>query len=146
MTATIPHPYLDGMAEEWIAKHAEWYLKNYSLDWAITTSHDGKLVGCMSLSMNKFGNKAEIGYWIGEEFWGNGYCTEAAKAAINFSFKEKNLHKITGRHVAFNLASGQIMKKNGMKQEGYFRQELFKDGVFNDSVVYGILRSEWAAD
>ncbi len=142
-TATIPYPYPDGAAEEWISKHAEWFEKNLSVCWAIILKENQRLVGCMDLILSEAHQRAEIAYWVGEEFWGKGYCTEAAAAAIDYGFKERNLNKVTSHHMAENAASGKVMIKNGMRQEGILRQHFFKNDKLHDMIFYGILRSEW---
>jgi RimJ/RimL family protein N-acetyltransferase len=142
-TLAIPHPYPDGAAEEWISQHQEWFQKGMSVDWAIEHRDSKQLVGCMSLWINRTHKRAETGYWIGEEFWGKGYCTEASHAAVQYAFEVLKLNKITSRHMAENPASGKVMLKAGMEKEGYFKQDFFKNGYFSDTVVYGLLRENW---
>lgn len=142
-TATIPHPYPDGAAEEWISKHQEWFEKGQAVDWAIVLNENSKLIGCISLGMNKIHQRAEVGYWIGEENWNKGYCSEAAKAAFKYAFEEMKLNKITSRHMAENLASGKVMQNAGMEQEGFLKQDFFRQGRFVDMVVYGLLKEQW---
>ncbi len=144
MTATIPHPYPDGAAEAWILTHAKSYSDGESLQWAIADIESGKLMGCIGLGLGKNPHKrSEVGYWIGEEFWGRGYCTEALIATIDFVFSNFDVNKITSRHLAYNPASGKVMVKAGMTQEGYLKEDSFRNGTFADMVVYGLLRSEW---
>ncbi len=73
-TATVPHPYLDGLAEDWISKHSEWFEKGLLVTWAIVLKETNTLVGCTSLAITKNHNRAELGYWVGEEYWNRGYC------------------------------------------------------------------------
>ncbi len=142
-TATIPHPYADGLAEEWISMHADWFKKGLAVDWAIELIEGKKLVGCMSLGINKANQRAELGYWIGEEFWNQGFGTEAAKGVIHYAFETLKLNKITSRHMSENPSSGKIMMKAGMEKEGYLKQDFLKNGSFVDMVVYGILRDSF---
>ncbi len=142
-TATIPHPYLDGVAEEWILKHQEWFEKGLSVDFGMQLKSTDQLIGNISLMINKSNQRAEIGYWVGEDHWNNGYCTEAMKAVIGYAFEIKKLNKITCRHIEINPQSGKVMEKSGLTKEGYLRQELFKGDQFYDTVVYGLLKSEW---
>lgn len=143
-TGTIPHPYPDGVAESWISQHQTWFENGQAVDWAIELNGSKSLVGCMSLGVNKANQRAEIGYWIGEESWGKGYCSEAAKAAIRYAFEEMNLNKITSRHMLENPVSGKVMQNAGMVQEGTLRQEFYKNGHFVDMVVYGLVRGQWS--
>lgn len=143
-TANIPHPYLDGMAEQWISGHPASFEAGTGADWAITLADSGKLVGCISLlGITQIHRRAEVGYWVGTEFWGQGICTEATKAVIKYSFEQLKLNKITARYMHTNTASGKVMIKAGMQQEGILRQDFFKNGQFTDMVLYGILKSNY---
>ena len=78
-------------------------------------------------------------------YWNRGYATEAARAMLTFGFEVLELNRIFAEYYARNPASGRVMQKIGMTHEGMLRQHMFKDDRFEDSVVYGILRSEWEA-
>lgn len=143
MTATIPHPYPDGAAEKWILTHKDIFTAGDGLTLAIEERTLTKLIGCIGFGVSKSHKKAEVGYWIGEEFWGNGYCTEALVAGIDFFFKHFEINKITSRHLSYNPASGKVMSKAGMTQEGYLKQDMLRYGQFSDMVVFGLLKSEW---
>lgn len=84
-------------------------------------------------------NQGEVAYWIGEPYWGRGYATEAAKAILQFAFEEKKLHKVFARYFSTNIASGRVMKKIGMEQEGILKEHIIKEGKYEDLVYYGIL-------
>lgn len=143
-TATIPHPYLDGIAEQWISNHNDWFNKGQSIDFAIELKETQQLIGNISLMINKTHHRAEVGYWIGVEYWNNGYCTEALKQVIQYGFQTRNLNKITSRHMHTNPSSGKVMLKAGLKQEGVLQQDHFKDNQFYDLVVYGLLKKNWS--
>lgn len=143
-TATVPHPYLDGMAEEWIGKHDGWFKSGSSVQFAIVLKKSNELIGCIDLiGISKANQKAEVGYWVGVDFWNAGFCTEAMKAVVSYGFDSLNLNKITSRHMSTNPASGRVMQKAGLVQEGLLRQEFFKNGRFVDMYVYGILREDF---
>jgi RimJ/RimL family protein N-acetyltransferase len=78
-TATIPHPYEDGVAEEWIATHAEAFKKGNGVTFAHELRPSGPIVGAIALWIRKIHGWAELGYWIGRPYWNQGYCTEAAR-------------------------------------------------------------------
>lgn len=137
-TLNIPHPYEDGVAETWIATHASGFFAGRSVALAVTAEE--RLVGAVTLMLSKPNRRGELGYWMGVPFWGNGYCTEAVKALIAYGFDELDLHRITGRHMAVNPASGRVMVKAGMKREGELVDDLRKDGVFHTLIVYGLIR------
>ncbi len=68
------------MAEEWISKHEETFRQGKGVVYAMTLKEGGNLIGAISLMGLILGQKAEVGYWVGVEYWGKGYCTEAGKA------------------------------------------------------------------
>lgn len=144
-TATIPHPYPDGAAEEWISKHIEWFDKGIAVDWAIELQATKMLIGCISLGINKAHSRAELGYWICEESWSQGFCSEAAVAAITYAFQSLNLNKITSRHMSENPSSGKVMLKAGMEKEGCLKQDFLKNDKFVDMVVYGLLKENFVS-
>ena len=140
-TANIPHPYPAGSSKFWIATHALNYLKEEGATWAIRTKAL-ELIGCISLMISKNNSRAELGYWLGLNYWNHGYTTEAAKACIDFGFKKLRLRKIEAHYILSNPASGRVMDKIGMKKEGYLRQHLMKSGLIHDVIAYGILNDE----
>lgn len=142
-TRLIPHPYEIGMAEAWIATHADKFQRGEFVTFAIVARNEGNLVGAIGLVLNQKHDRGELGYWIGKPFWGLGYCTEAARAVVRYGFESLALHRIYANHMTRNPASGRVMQKIGMRQEGQLRQHLKKWGQFEDIEVYGILRSEW---
>lgn len=87
--------------------------------------------------------KAEIGYWIGRPYWGQGYATESARAILAFAFNDLGLNKVFAKFFMSNPASGKVMQKIAMTHEGTLRQEVCKWGEFLDVGVYSILRSEY---
>jgi RimJ/RimL family protein N-acetyltransferase len=142
-TLNIPHPYKDGMAEEWISKHQEAFGKVEGLTLAITRKSDASLVGAISLMGIAKGHQAELGYWIGKPYWNQGFCTEAGKALMKYAFAELGLLRVHASHLSRNPASGRIMTKLGMHHEGTRRQHVRKWDKCEDLELYGILRHEW---
>lgn len=140
----VPHPYEDGMAEEWIGGRKESFEQGKTIDLAITQREDGFFIGGISLmDIDRQSERAEIGYWIGKPYWQKGYGTEAAKSIVKYGFETLRLNRINGRHFVRNPASGRILKKIGMKHEGRQRQAFKKWGHFEDFELYGILKSDY---
>lgn len=143
-TLNIPYPYKDGVAEEWIQGHEDSFVNDQSISLAICLKDSNILIGAIGLVIYRSDSKASLGYWIGKQYWNNGYCTEAARSLMAYGFEKMNLHKIYATHLSHNPASGKVMQKLGMKQEGIFRDHVNKWDKFYDLVYYGILRSEVA--
>ncbi len=143
-TMNVPHPYKDGMAEEWIEGHESGYEEGASATFAVVLKNEARLVGAVSLRIERDVNKAELGYWVGKPFWNHGYATEAANAILAYGFEELRLNRIHARHLARNPASGRVMEKAGMVLEGTARQDAIKWGQYEDLVSYGMLREDWS--
>jgi RimJ/RimL family protein N-acetyltransferase len=142
-TLNIPHPYEDGMAEEWIGTHRERFERGELANFAVVLRDDGRLVGAIGLVINQQFESAELGYWVGKPYWGQGYCTEAARAVLHYGFTVLGLNRIHAHHLSRNPASGRVMEKIGMTYEGCLSQHVKKWGDFEDIKVYGILRSDY---
>lgn len=116
-TQNVPHPYEDGMAEEWIGSHAPGYASGRLATFALIERASGDLVGAIGLVVQPEHARAEMGYWIGVPFWNCGYATEAARAVLVFGFVELKLNRIYATYLTRNPASGRVMQKVGMEVE-----------------------------
>ncbi len=143
MTIAIPHPYQDGMAEQWIKHHQEPFDKKDLITLATTLKTTGTFIGWVSLGTSKEHHLGELGYWIGKPYWNNGYCTEANRALIDYGFEVLGLNRIQARHLVHNPASGRVMQKLGMSYEGTLRQVVFQRDAYEDLAMYAILRDEY---
>jgi ribosomal-protein-alanine N-acetyltransferase len=143
-TLTIPHPYTLDDAINWIATHQD----NFDSGGGVTFAIDRKdeLCGAIGLRIAHEHERAELGYWIAVPHWGQGFCTEAAESVVQYGFDVLKLHRIHAGHFQRNPASGRVMLKVGMRQEGLLRQHVRKWDRFEDLEVYGILAEEWRAD
>lgn len=113
-TLNIPHPYEDGMAEEWIGTHEEQRDAGKLENFALVQKGDNLLVGAIGLVIKREFESAELGYWVGRPYWGQGYCTEAARMILKYGFEQLGLNRIFAGHFTINPASGKVMKKIGM--------------------------------
>src|SRR6476469_9769712 len=82
-TLQIPHPYPAGSSRTWISTHAACYSDGEGVTFAIRLK-DRSLIGCVSLGVCSQHERAELGYWLGVEYWNHGYMTEAAGACVDF--------------------------------------------------------------
>ena len=141
-TLYLPYPYSDDDALAWIERHLENFEEDKAYEFAITDKASGDLFGAIELSNNKKFQNGELAYWVGEEYWGNGYATEAARAILEFAFHEKQFHKVFARYFSINPASGKVLEKIGMQKEGVLLDHVKKDKRFEDLIYYGIIKSE----
>ncbi len=145
-TLNIPHPYEDGMAEQWIATHAGQFADGTNTVFAIVDRSSNKLAGAIGLKIESGIRKAELGYWVGVPYWSMGYATEASEALLAYGFEQLGLNRIAAQHFTRNPASGRVMQKIGMTYEGTLRQGTRKWDRFEDLDVYSILREEWLSE
>ena len=143
MLPNMPHPYEDGMAEKWIHSCYGKFDKDEALNFAIALRINKNLIGGIALKLDLKNENAELGYWIGKPYWNRGYCTEAAKAIVAYSFEVLKLNRIYAYHFTRNPASGRVMEKIGMRYEGYRRQHTKRWENFEDSMGYGMLKVDY---
>lgn len=141
-TLNIPHPYPEGAAEEFIQWTLEQAQTGEQYVFAITRKADGEFLGTIGLGIDKRHHKAEVGYWLGVPYWGQGYMTEATKALIRFGFARLSLNRIFASHFTRNPASGRVMQKAGMRYEGIQRQAVRKDDRYEDLAFYAIVKED----
>lgn len=141
-TLDMPHPYLPGMAEEWIGKLHKDFIEGNSLVLGICLKDSMHLIGAIGLTLHLKYRNAELGYWIGKDYWNNGYCTEAVKAIIDYAFFEIALNKIYANFFANNPASGRVMEKAGMQYEAILKSHMYHWGDYKDLIYYCIYNKQ----
>jgi ribosomal-protein-alanine N-acetyltransferase len=136
MTGTIPHPYSEEMAAEWIASVLA---GEEGVVFAIIRS--GALIGCTGY--RAFGkDHAELGYWIGKPYWGMGYATEAVRALIVHAFETDGFDYLTVGHFSDNPASERIIAKFGFTPQGRIERESAARGAKAPCFTYRLDRAK----
>jgi ribosomal-protein-alanine N-acetyltransferase len=143
MTANIPHPYSEQDGQDFLARASEEFRSGLSVSFAVCISPGRELCGAVGLNITAAHQRAELGYWMGLPFWGNGYATEAAEAVLAFGFEMLQLNRIYAFRFAENEASGRVLEKIGMRHEGSSRQHIRKWDRFIDLENYGLLKSDF---
>ena len=141
-TLNIPHPYGREDAEAWISSHPNQLGAREAVTYAVALPPGDGVVGAVGLILDLEHERAELGYWIGRPYWGRGYATEAARAVIAWGFDSLGLSRIHASHFPRNPASGEVLRKLGMKHEGTLRHHVRKWDELLDLEIYGILRGE----
>jgi ribosomal-protein-alanine N-acetyltransferase len=121
------------------------YREGTAEPYAITIRPDPRPVGaCGCFWAAEPHRTMELGYWIGEAYWGRGYVVEACRAVLDFAFAEYGPERVQARVIAGNGASGRVLAKLGFRPEGVLRRSLWRRGAFEDVQMFSLLRDEWA--
>jgi len=105
------------------------------------------LVGGITLSniRRRAAQYVTLGYWMGQDYVGQGLMTEAVGAVIPFAFDTLGLHRIHAAFLPTNAASRRVLEKNGFREEGYAENYLQIDGKWCDHVLFGLTRERYDA-
>ncbi|HET9627193.1 MAG TPA: GNAT family protein [Kofleriaceae bacterium] len=142
----VPTPYPIALARNWIVHRIDWWTMGRGVTYAITAAGaPQQLLGTVSLRKYVRDRRAELGYWLAASAWGQGFASEATRAALDFGFRELALARVYAQVLAGNRASLRVLDKLGMVHEGVKRQHVYKAQQLHDVVLYGLLRDEWSA-
>ncbi|RMG89207.1 MAG: N-acetyltransferase [Chloroflexi bacterium] len=104
----------------------------------------GHVAGTVSLfDVDMVNDKAEIGYWLGEEYTGKGIMTQAARRLLRFGFHNLRLNRVILRAAVGNQPSIAVAKRLGFTFEGILRQDKMLHGRYIDMELYSLLASEF---
>jgi RimJ/RimL family protein N-acetyltransferase len=98
----------------------------------------GELAGCIGLvkQTDVYKLSAEIGYWIGEPYWGLGIATTAVELLTEYGFHQLGLVRIYSGVFDFNKASQRVLEKAGYQLEGIFEKSVIKNGKICNEYRY----------
>jgi RimJ/RimL family protein N-acetyltransferase len=113
------------------------------LQWGIERKQDGRLLGTVTLIAAGSQPRAELGYILGREHWRQGYAGEAQRRTIEFAFGELGLHRLEADTHPGNAPSLRSLERLGFRREGLLRKRWIVAGEVSDSVIFGLLASEW---
>ena len=103
----------------------------------------GKAVGGIGIhpQADIMRKNAELGYWLGEAYWGKGIITKAIVEMIRFAFDTYDINRIFARPYGNNLASQRVLEKAGFVFEARLKNVVFKNGEYQDELIYGVRRN-----
>lgn len=136
---SFPNPYTLADGKRWIETAAsESPVTSFALE--VNRQAVGG-IGIM-LKGDIFRHSGEIGYWLGEEYWGRGIVTEAVIAMTQYAFSYFDLNRISAGVFEWNPASMRVLQKAGYQFEGIMRKGAIKDGKLINEHIYAILLDE----
>ena len=133
----FPHPYTLAAAEEWVAMASA---ADPQTQFAIEVG--GEAAGGIGLFLQQDVERysAEIGYWLGEAYWGRGIATAAVQRFTDYAFDAFGLCRIYASVFVSNEGSIRVLEKTGYQLEGRLRQAAVKDGQVVDGLLYATVR------
>lgn len=127
----------------------EWFEEAGSDDETVSLliCRDGEAMGTIGLHpKDPVGISEEIGIFIDQEYWGEGYGTEASRLVTDYAFRERRTHRVMARVFEGNEASMGIWEKLGFRHEGVFVESEYVDGEYIDTHYFGVTKDEWFAE
>jgi RimJ/RimL family protein N-acetyltransferase len=139
LTDIFPHPYTTEDADRWLARVTS---QVPPTNFAITVNDE--LVGVIGFEIERGPRRycAEIGYWLGQGYWGRGIATQALQAVTGYAFEHHELRRIQAHVFSWNSASMRVLEKCGYQREGWLLQSTIKDGTIVDEALYAKVRNE----
>ena len=125
-----------------IRRYTEDLRTDQSYAFLIFRSADGRLVGGLTLANVRRGvaQAGSLGYWMGLPYVRQGYMTAAVRAVIPFAFGTLRLHRLEAACIPSNTASIRLLENTGFVREGYAREYLCINGIWQDHLLYGRLK------
>ncbi len=138
---TFPQPYTLEDAKWFIANATE---KNGTTQLTYAIDVRGEAVGSIGVACKDDVAKksAELGYWLGEPFWGNGIMPRAVMQICSEAFERFDLVRIYSEVFAYNKASQRTLEKAGFALEGVLRKSIYKNGKIYDSYIFAKIRPD----
>jgi RimJ/RimL family protein N-acetyltransferase len=136
----FPHPYTVGDARTFIESVADAHpITTFAIDVA------GEPVGGIGFSPGTDVERysAEIGYWLGEQYWGRGITAEAVRLVSDYAFQDCGLLRLYALPFADNGQSMRVLEKAGYQKEAVLRSSSVKFGKPRDQALYALVNSAW---
>jgi RimJ/RimL family protein N-acetyltransferase len=141
----VPLPFPYEAEEKWFQDQVN-TKGDGTFNLAIESLADGKYIGgCGVNEMDWKNGVATVGIFLGSDFWGKGFGTDAMRVLLHFLFTEMNVHKVDLKVYSFNQRAMKSYEHCGFKLEGVLRQSVYREGAYRDECIMGILREEWEA-
>lgn len=136
----FPHPYSLKDAKDFIEPLVDMESPNI-----FAISLDGEAIGSLGVFFqeNVYKRSAEIGYWLGEPFWGRGIMASSIRVLTQYLFSSYDLVRIFSEPYSDNIASIKTLEKAGYKYEGTKKKAVYKHGQFHDTCLYAAIKGEW---
>ena len=133
----FPYPYTQDDAARYLYTVVDRMPETH---FAIATPHEAIGAIALVLGQDVAAKSAEIGYWLGEAYWGRGIATAAVRALVEYGFGTFGIVRIWAEVFEWNPASIRVLEKAGFAYEARIRKSVYKDGQVIDKVIYALIR------
>lgn len=140
MTCSIPHPLSAEDAEAWLVSCT----REDQRAFAIVRAADKVFLGAITLALGKDDQPAQLGYWIGRPYWGQGYATEAVRRLLRFAFGERKLGSVEAAVFPGNDASVRVLVKTGFREVGHAKRLAPARGRERELILFVATRASFA--
>ena len=129
-----------GLTSEILDSQLEQMARKTAFYWAMARATDSAFVGCCDLSeIDRRHHRAEVGFIVGRQFWGDGYTLEAMQAVLSHAAQSLRLRRLTARTHLGNVRSVRLLERLGFAEEGLLRGYVDRDGERRDCQLFGLL-------
>lgn len=144
--ADVPYPYPEGLAERWIRMTRDKLRQGDDYTLAVARPADDALMGTVQLKIGDYAKGAEVGYWLGRPYWGQGYATEAVRRLVLLAFNRLGLHRVWAAALVENRASERVLEKAGMRSQGVGEYNFPARGGMRQVNYFALTREEAERD
>ena len=134
---SFPYPYTHSDARRWI------YFANNLVNGCFRAIEvNGEVVGCVGIEMQEdvFCKSAELGYWIGREYWNKGIMTSVVKEMVEYAFSEMGIIRLYANVFDGNIGSVKVLEKAGFVHEARLKKAVYKNDEFLDQLIFAIIK------
>jgi [ribosomal protein S5]-alanine N-acetyltransferase len=139
LTNAFPHPYTEDAGKKFI----EMAMTHDPIR-ILVIEIDGVASGGIGIhpQSDVYCKNAELGYWLAEPYWGKGIMTEAIREVVHRGFSNFDITRIYARPYGSNIASQKVLEKAGFVLEARIADAFYKNGRYEDELIYGIRKNE----
>ena len=137
------YPYLEADAVARMHFVHEGFKNRERYVFLVAGKEDNALVGEIGIHLDMGNNRAEIGYWVAEPFWGKGIASEVTAAVLKFGFETLELNKIYATHYLDNPGSGKVLVNNGMILEAELKEHYRRGDGYGTVRQYRLTQEEY---
>jgi RimJ/RimL family protein N-acetyltransferase len=139
-----PYPYTLEHAYEFIKTSHRMHRKKSGFPFGIEHKDSREIIGLIGLyRVDMLHKNAEVGFWLGRDYWGQGITKEAIRLILRYAFDEIGFERIFARVMHPNKVSLHLLESLGFKREGTMRKAVFKDGIWLDFIWLAMLKEEF---